>query len=125
MTNNILKYIDEQLTKASINYEFGEWTADLVYPYFVGEYTEPNVNQESGEHEIDFILNGFSRGDNSILALENARETIEQLFTFNTSILANGSGIDVSYSGSFPIQTEDSELKRIQINLKIKEWKVN
>ena len=123
MTNNALKYIDDQLTEAGINYEFGEWTSDIVYPYFTGEYQETGVSQESGEQEIDFILNGFSRG--KAIDLENAKQIIEQLFTFNTSILANGSGIDVSYSGSFPIQTGDSELKRIQINLKIKEWKVN
>lgn len=125
MSNEVLKYIKDQLTNAGINYEFDEWTQDLVYPYFTGEYTENDTNQEDGQHEIDFILNGFSRGKGARLALENARETIEQLFTFNTSILANGSGIDVSYSGSFPIQTGDSELKRMQINLKIKEWKVS
>ena len=125
MSNDVLKYIKDQLIEAGINYEFDEWTKDVVYPYFTGEYTEPEVSQESGEHEIDFILNGFSRGENARLALENARETIEQLFTFNTSILPNGSGIDVSYFGSLIVPTGDSEIKRTQINLKIKEWKVN
>lgn len=123
MTKEVLAFISSQLTEAGINYEYGEWTSDVSYPYFVGEYSESEPMTEDGLHEADFILNGFTKG--SWLDLEEAKNKIENVFTFNTSILANGSGVDVSYSGSLIIPTGNAELKRIQINLKIKEWKVN
>lgn len=122
MTTEVLAYINKELTEAGINYEFGERTSKVVYPYFVGEYQETEPMTEDGLHEVDFILNGFSRG--SWLILEEAKNKIEKLFTFNTSILENNSGVDVSYSGSLIVPTGDAELKRIQINLKIKEWEV-
>lgn len=123
MTKNVIKYIDDQLINIGINYELGQWNSEIIYPYFVGEYQETEPITEDGLQETDFILNGFTRGD--WIDLENDREKIERLFTYNTSILENGSGVDVSYFGSLIIPTNDSQLKRIQINLKIKEWKVN
>ena len=122
MSNSILKFISDELTRIGINYEFGEWNSDIVYPYFVGEYTEQEPYTEDGLIETNFILNGFSRG--KWLALENARESVEKLFSDYTGILENGSGISISYGGSLIVPTGDMELKRIQINLKIKEWKV-
>lgn len=122
MTESVLKLINDQLTESGINYEFGEWTGDVVYPYFTGEYQETPPDSEDGHSETTFILNGFSRG--SWLDLENAKEKIEKLFTYNTSILDNGSGVDVSYSGALIIPTGDAELKRIQINLTIQEWRL-
>lgn len=122
MTTDVLAYINHQLTTAGINYEFGEWTSDVVYPYFVGEYQEQPATTEDGLQEATFILNGFSRS--SWAALEEAKAKIENLFTYNASILENGSGVDVSYSGSLVIPTGDAELKRMQINLSIKEWRL-
>lgn len=122
MTAEVLKFISDQLTAAGINYEFGEWNSDIIYPYFVGEYQETPPSSEDGLQETTFILNGFSR--TTWEELEAAKTTIENLFTYKTSILSNGSGVDVSYSGSLVIPTGDAELKRIQINLTIKEWRV-
>lgn len=123
MTKTVLKFINDRLTDNSINYEFGEWTSPIIYPYFVGEYSDLGSDTEDGLCESDFTLNGFTRG--MWLDLENAREAIEELFSDCTTILENGSGVDISYSGCLIIPTGDSELKRIQINLKIKEWKVS
>lgn len=122
MTTAVLKRINDQLTEAGINYQFGEWVGDMVYPYFTGEYTESPPASEDGLQETDFILNGFSRGSWS--DLEAAKATIEKLFAFNMAILDNGSGVDITYSGSLVIPTGDAELKRIQINLKIQEWRI-
>lgn len=118
----VLKFIGDLLTTNSINYEFFEWTSDIVYPYFVGEYSEVDFDSESGYKECDFTLNGFSR--DSWKTLEDARETIERIFSDCTTVLENDSGINISYNGSLIIPTGDDELKRIQIRLKIKEWKV-
>lgn len=123
MTGTVLKLIDDILTANGIMYEFGEKTPPIKYPYFVGTYTDSGATDESGLYESDLTLDGFSRTD--WLTLERARETIESLFSEYTTLLENGSGVCISYSGCLIVPTGDSEFKRIQITLNIKEWKVS
>lgn len=118
-----LKYISDELEALDIDYEFGEWSSNPVPdPYFVGEYTEPEslTKEENGFQEITFLLTGTGT---NWLALEQAKSTIESNIS-KTAILPNGNGIAVFYAGSMIIPTGDAELKRIQINLSIKEWSV-
>ena len=122
MRKSTLAYLNNQLADSGVNYEFGEWKSDIVYPYFVGEYNEAPPNEEDGTAEATFMLNGFSTGQ--WLELEEAREKIEKLFTFNTAILDDGTAVCVSYAGSLIIPTGDATLKRIQINISIKEWRI-
>lgn len=123
MTRATLKYIKDTLKEAGINYEFGEWTSDIVYPYFVGEYQEVPTASEDGKRETSFILNGFSRG--AYLELEKAKETIEEVFSYCTTILEGGIGLSIDYDNGFIVPTGDSELKKMQINLTIQEWRSN
>ena len=119
-----LKFISEKLERLKIPYAFEEWTANEVPdPYFVGEYNEveSTEREENGYQETTFILTGTGR---KWLGLEQAKEIIENNIT-ETAILPNGNGIAVFYSNSFPVPTGDAELKRIQINLTIKEWRVS
>ena len=124
MSISALKFISEKLERLKIPYAFEEWTANEVPdPYFVGEYNEveSTEREENGYQETTFILTGTGR---KWLGLEQAKEIIENNIT-ETAILPNGNGIAVFYSNSFPVPTGDVELKRIQINLTIKEWRVN
>lgn len=124
MSISTLKFISEKLERLKIPYAFEEWTANEVPdPYFVGEYNEveSTEREENGYQETTFILTGTGR---KWLGLEQAKEIIENNIT-ETAILPNGNGIAVFYSNSFPVPTGDAELKRIQINLTIKEWRVN
>lgn len=124
MSISALKFISEKLERLKIPYAFEEWTANEVPdPYFVGEYNEveSTEREENGYQETTFILTGTGR---KWLGLEQAKEIIENNIT-ETAILLNGNGIAVFYSNSFPVPTGDTELKRIQINLTIKEWRVN
>lgn len=124
MSISTLRFISEKLEKLKIPYAFEEWTANEVPdPYFVGEYNEveSTEREENGYQETSFILTGTGR---KWLGLEQAKEIIENNIT-ETAILPNGNGIAVFYSNSFPVPTGDAELKRIQINLTIKEWRVN
>lgn len=124
MSISTLRFISEKLEKLKIPYAFEEWTANEVPdPYFVGEYNEveSTEREENGYQETTFILTGTGR---KWLGLEQAKEIIENNIT-ETAILPNGNGIVVFYSNSFPVPTGDTELKRIQINLTIKEWRVN
>lgn len=124
MSISALKFISEKLERLKIPYAFEEWTANEVPdPYFVGEYNEveSTEREENGYQETTLILTGTGR---KWLGLEQAKEIIENNIT-ETAILPNGNGIAVFYSNSFPVPTGDAELKRIQINLTIKEWRVN
>ena len=118
-----LKFIQEKLDTAGISYEFGQWTSAPVYPYFVGEYQETEPMTEDGLHEFTFMINGFSKG--TWLELEQKRAAIEKLFSDASPVITgSGSGLVVSYAGSLTVPTGDAEFKRIQINLSIKEWRI-
>lgn len=123
MSIESLGYIRKLLEDMSIPYEFMEWTSDVEYPYFVGEYQEVEsmTKEENGFQETQFILTGFTRG--IWYELEEAKEKIEKGI-MKTAILENGSGIAIFYDSAFPVRTGEAELKRIQINLTIQEWKV-
>lgn len=121
MTIEGLKYINGILSSLT-NYEFGQWsTMPVPYPYFVGEYNEVGSDTEDGQFETTFILTGTTR--DSRLELESVKEKIEKAFN-KTAILPNGNGIAVFYMNSITVPTDNAELKRIQINLQVKEWKV-
>ena len=124
MTKEALKIISDDMERLNINYELGEWTSDVVYPYFTGEYQEVPTLTEDGLTETQFIFNGFSRG--SWIDLVNAKETIENLYNKVSGRLVtadNNTVVAIFYDSSLVIPTGDAELKRIQVNIKIKEWK--
>ena len=127
MSKQVLKIISNAMTDLGLEYGFGVYSGDpVVYPYFVGEYTETESTTEDGLQETSFLITGFSR--ESWQALEDAKERIENFFnqvSGKTVITDKGSAVAIFYAGSMIVPTGDAELKSIQINLSIKEWKVN
>ena len=126
MSKDALNIISESMKALGLAYGFGEYSAKpVVYPYFVGEYTETEMFDESGHVETTFLLTGFSR--DSWLELEDAKERIERHFnrvSGTIGITDIGSAVVIHYSHALVVPTGDAELKSIQINLKINEWKV-
>lgn len=126
MSIESLGIISESMEAMGLNYAFMEWKGKAVYPYFVGEYQEVESINEDGMQESQFILTGFTRG--SWLQLEEAKKKIENHFNKvggKIVIAENGSAVAIFYANSLVIPTGDAELKKIQINLTIKEWSVN
>lgn len=126
MTKAGLKIISDAMEALGLNYDFMEWTGQPKYPYFVGEYQEITPTNESGMQESTFLLTGFSR--ESWLALEDAKEAIRDYFnkvSGKTVIAEDGTAVAIFYANSFVLPTGDAELKKIQINLDVKEWSVN
>lgn len=121
MTLESLKYLNDQLSSI-INYSLIEWAQEVVYPYWVGEYNEVEMVDEDGMQETTFILTGTTKG--TWTDLENDKRKIKELFKNQTAILPNGNGIAIFYQNSLLVPVEDMDLKRIQINLEIKEWEV-
>lgn len=118
-----LKFINEQLSILSIPYEFGEWTTAVKYPYFTGEITEEPISTEDGLEQSTLLLNGFHRG--KYVDLEEIKAKIKKHFhpIHGLRGQTESGSIAVFYGGAFFVPTNEADLKRIQINLIIKEWK--
>ena len=119
-----LTFIKEQMDILSVPYEFGEWTAEVEYPYFVGEIPSPEeILAEDGSEETTMLLTGFHRG--KFFDLETIKENIKKHFDPIFGLRANtdSGAIAVFFDGAFYIPTGEKDLKKIQINLIIKEWK--
>lgn len=125
MTNAVLSAVSDGMASCGLNYAFIEWKDKPAYPYFVGEYQESEPMTEDGLQECDFILSGWTRG--AYADLETAKEKIERYFdrvSGNTVIADNGSAVAIFYGSNSVVPTGDAELKKIEIHLKVKEWKV-
>lgn len=126
MSKQMLKIVSDSMKDMGIEYGFATYgKTPVVYPYFVGEYTEREAMTEDGLQESTFLLTGFHRGTWS--ELEDTKERIENYFnqvSGKTVITDNGSAVAIFYGNSLVVPTGDAELKSIQVNLIIKEWKV-
>lgn len=118
-----LNFIRQEMDILGIPYEFMEWTSKVQYPYFVGEYTDVSTLTEDGYEESTFIITGFTRG--KWIELETIKEKIKAHFPVAGGLCGetDSGSITVFFSGSFPVPTGEMDLKKIQINLDIKEWK--
>ena len=118
-----LEFIKNQMDLISVPYEFGMWTSDVSYPYFVGEISEPEPTTEDGYEPSTLLLTGWNRG--SYLDLETIKEKIKKHFSPITGLCGrtDSGSIAVFFSGSFFVPSGNEEMKKIQINLTIKEWK--
>ena len=120
-----LKFINDQMAAIAVPYEFMQWTSEIIPDrYFVGEITEEPIMTEDGLEESTMLLTGFCRGD--FIDLETDKERIKSHFCPICGLTGqtdSGSAIAVFFDGSFYIPTGEADLKKIQINLKIKLWK--
>jgi hypothetical protein len=112
--------INNILTENNINYEFQEWTSsEIVFPYWVGDYTETEYSSELGYTSYSFMLTGTT--NKSWLDLEKEKEKIKNIFSDYT-YAEEGYSLAIYYENSFNIPCDDMSIKRMQINLEIKEW---
>lgn len=126
MSKKALKVVSDDMEAMKLEYGFGVYAKNpVVYPYFVGEYTETEAMNEDGLQESTFLLTGFHRG--TWLELEDAKEKIENYYSQvgKVAIAEDGSAVAIFYANALIVPTGDAELKSIQVNLSVKEWKVN
>ena len=123
MTKGALKVIKDAMADLGITYSFMEYKG-VEYPYFVGEYTESPQPNEDGLQDSTFLLTGFSRS--TWEELESAKAKIKKKFHQSDGLIVttNEGVVAIFYENSLVVPTGDAELKRIQINLIIKEWSV-
>ena len=123
MNTEALSYIAKLLKESGLHYSFVRWNGELIFPYWIGEYSEVDSVYEDGMVESDFILTGTT--EESWLILQQEKEKIEKLFRDRTTVLDSGIGVCISFDRSLIVPTESDTLKRIQINLSVKEWRNN
>lgn len=115
MERELLEVINKELS--NYNYEYGEYTGELVYPYIVGEYNESNYQYDDNVTNGEFILTLFHRG--SELDLINIKEEIKSKFADYRATTNNGT-VYVSYRNKLFIRSGEAELKRMEIYLDTK-----
>lgn len=129
MTTKPLSIVSDAMEALDIEYGFGVYSGNaagqIVYPYFVGEYTESTPLNEDGMQEATVMLTGFHRG--TWAELEAAKAKIENYFnkvSGKTVMADDGSAVIIFYDSALVIPKEDAQLKSIQINLSVQEWSV-
>jgi len=112
------------MTALSIPYEFGEWTQTLRNDYFIGEFIDDPIATEDGNENSTLILTGFFRGFKYI-EIEAIKNKIKEHFDAINGLSGGTSkgSITVFYEKSDYIPTGETDLKKLEIHLKIKEWK--
>lgn len=133
----LLNFINEKLTQIGIPYEYGEWTKEVSYPYFVGEYSENGYSFENGHSFGTFTLNGWCRGskmpilflcDRIKKTFRDTSEIQEELWKWGTFSLKHGEIKEtnmvfyVTYDGCLEVPTGEEDLYRITITLNVNEW---
>lgn len=122
MSEEVLAWMDTLLSGLGINYQYGVWsTRPVPFPYFVGEMDEDLIESEDGMQQCTFMLTGTGR---SLLELERVKNKIKKL-NDTRAILENGSGVALFYDGAYSVPIDEADMRRMQVNLQIKEWRVN
>ena len=121
----LLNFVQQEMNSLNIPYEFEVWTAPVQYPYFVGDLIEVEGNSEDGFEEKTLIITGTTTG--TWLELLQTEEMIKQAFPpvgGLRAILDDGSGVVLQYATALPLPTGEADLKRIEIRVTVKMWKV-
>ena len=116
-----LKILGDELRKLGINAEFSSWSGKIPKRYWVYTYIESDNSYETGCKEGVIILDGFSRY--GISDLENEKEKIIKRFGDFRRTIENTTIYLGSAMGQEVNNTQDIELKRMQINIDFKEWR--
>lgn len=123
MIETALGIAGKELNNIGVPYEFMRWTSDVEDRYWVGEYSETPTDTEEGYEEGTLILTGTTQA--SWLALMQDRAKIKDHFPQIGGFrhTTDNGAVVIFYENSLPVPTGESDLKRIQVNLKIKAWK--
>lgn len=115
MESELLEVINNLLS--NFNYEYGEYTGTLKYPYIVGEYNENTYSYEDNITNGEFILTCFHRGKE--IDLINIKEQIKELFEDYRTNTKSGT-VYISYRNKLYVRSGEAELKKMEIYLDTK-----
>lgn len=116
-----IKILGDELRNMGIDAEFEGWTGKIPKQYWIYTYMESDNSFETGCKEGVIILDGFSRY--GISELENEKEKIIEKFMDYRKTVGNTTVYLGSATGQEVSNTQDNEIKRIEINIDFKEWR--
>lgn len=116
---DMLSYINSVLSEI-IPYEYGEWTEEVSYPYFVGTFDESDFRYEDNRSTGTFTIDGWTR--ESKYSLLTIAEVIKETFN-DLQIVQNNLLFFISYSGAQIVPSGEEDLHHIVITLNTSEWK--
>ena len=124
MIEAALGILTDELKIINIPYAFMRWTSNTVpNRYWIGEYMETTTDTEDGYEEGTLILTGTTKELWGVL-MEDRVKIKDHFPSIGGLRMSTGGGtVVIFYENSTPVPTEDANLKRIQVNLKIKAWK--
>ena len=115
MIGTALGIVAIELQNIDVPYEFMRWTS-------AGEFTETTTATEDGYEESTLLLTGTTR--DSWASLMQDRDKIKDHFpNIGARFSTENGAVVIFYENAFPVPTGEADLKRIQINLRIKTWK--
>ena len=123
---HIMAVIADTMDSIGLAYDYEEFMGEVEYPYWVGHYQEVEPTEESGMQEADFLLTGTTRG--TWLALQKEANKIRAAFhpvSGKTGTTEDGTGYAIWYASATTVPTDTESLKRIEITLKTKIWRVD
>ena len=116
---NVLTLIKNEFDNLNIPYTFDGWDSEVELPQFIGEISETPTLNEDGLSEYTFILTGYAmKNENDYLFCVAERLKKE----YKPSKIVDK--VVIMYDNTTFIDTNNDDLKRIQITLKIKKWSV-
>ena len=121
---SVLEVMNDEMNNIGVPYNFMRWTsASVPDQYWIGEYSETPTDTEDGYEEGTMMLTGTTKG--RWLDLINTKEEIKNHFPnpYGLRISTEDGTVVIFYENSFPVDTGEADLKRMQINLKIKKWR--
>lgn len=125
MTKELMAAVKERLETAEIPYQYETYqTAGKLPPvYCVGHCSGSPITEESGMMSGTFLLTLVGT---SWDALVTARERICRAFPIVSGYSTSGDNYAVLlyYDSATAIPCDDARMKKIQINLKYREWSV-
>lgn len=123
MTRESLAFIASALSKAGVRYAYQRWNGSDGDLYWIGSYSEQQYLPEDQSQTTLFLLDGFSTSG-SWSRLEAEKEAIKASFADVRELLTSESGISVRVESVQTIPTGTADVKRIEIQLLVKEWRV-
>lgn len=117
---DILKFINKKITDIDIPYEYGEWTGEISYPYFVGTFSEDEYRFEDGHTSGTLTIDGWSR--DSKLGLLQCADKVKEAFTDLVEVDGNNA-FAIRYAATQEIPSGEADLFRVTITLFTDEWK--
>lgn len=113
----VLTVLKNEFDSMNIPYTFDEWDREIELPQFIGEISEVPTTDEDGKNEYSFILTGYATSYSELFTFaEQLRNKYKIPYIVDKVV--------IKYDNMTTIDNGTEDLKQIQVNLTIKDWRM-